>query len=256
MEEMKENIRLKELKGNFVTIYQKSPDKAALLEREIEGYSLIFDENKLQLSVLSNDDEPLVKYTIPYSSMQLFLIREFYIHFRIYGSDLSELEKDDWNTWVRDMNEFALKNLSELDGPKYYYNLARDLNEYVKWLKNYSIQNSEPIIPDEYIGLIFDEFKDHFNKETKSHWTERFRYPSTIPIEPILACREAREGSDRLVLIAILAAIQKETGNKFSYNKFVFERFGIKAFEKMKSDHQKKQTYTVTSEKCNAILKK
>ncbi len=80
-------------------MYQRSLNKNALPERDIVCYSLISDENKLQLSPAA-DDEPLVKYNIPYFSTKIFLIRQFHIHFIIKGNDISEIVKDDWDSWV------------------------------------------------------------------------------------------------------------------------------------------------------------
>jgi len=65
----------------------------------------------------------------------------------------------------------------------------------------------------------------------------------------------AREGTNRLKLLAILSFVQSRTGNDFDFEKFVNNRFGIKSFQKAKSHHNKKTTYKEVLTKCNNIAK-
>lgn len=147
---MEGNSRFMRLKEEFGHKYQRSLDKETLLEKEIEGYSLIFDENNLQLSNLSTEDAPLGSYSIPYSSTDIFLIRKFYRHFIVEGAHISELEpeNDIWNSWIRDLLESFIEEFSEPFGQKYRYGLTRDLFEYLKWLKAYSKPKLK--YPDKY----------------------------------------------------------------------------------------------------------
>lgn len=133
---MNENIEFEKLRRIFKSKFQKSEDKNVLLKREIKGYSLIFDEDNLKISILSNEDEPLGEYSIGYSSMQIWLIREFYIHFIVEGNEISDIENDEWDSWIRKLYEFAQDNLPYIKGPKFYYNLARGLHLYIKWLED------------------------------------------------------------------------------------------------------------------------
>jgi hypothetical protein len=148
---MKESVRLEELRRGFDSIYLRSQDKEGYLKREIEAYSMIFDDTKLKLPVLSIDDEPLIKFDITYSSMGIFLIREFYDHFILKGADVSDLEEKepiDFGSWIREHYDIAEESLLETNSPEYYYTLARDLHEYLKWLKCYSEAKSK--YPDKY----------------------------------------------------------------------------------------------------------
>lgn len=113
----------------------------------------------------------------------------------------------------------------------------------------------DTIIEIERLALMYRKYKEYF-KEPENQWIKRFVYPSETTINPIDINKRALNGSDRLVLLAILASIQILTGNGFDYNNFVFDRFGIRNYQKAKSDHKNKQTYIDTLKECNSILRK
>lgn len=130
------------MKQNFDVMYQKSHYKEMLLKDEIEGYSLIFDKAKLPLSGFSNKDKPLRAYEIPYSSQQIFLIRELHRRYNVRNNDISKMFKDDWDSWTQEIYNSAWggylepNGLAEPHGPKYYIVLAEKLSKYLEWLKN------------------------------------------------------------------------------------------------------------------------
>lgn len=146
---------------------------------------------------------------------------------------------------------------------KYAFKIRRMLdflNSMEKSLENELNKSGmeETIIKSEYIGLIYDRYAAKwFPGESKQQWASRFIYPTDKPIEPIyLSNKEAREKTDKLALIAILATIQETTGNKFNFQKFAEQRFGLKNFDKAKKDHKDKATYIEIYKECSTILKK
>lgn len=114
-------------------------------------------------------------------------------------------------------------------------------------------ENLNTIIEKERLSLIYRKYKDCFT-EPEGQWIKRFvrNGPSMGPID---TDKKALNGSKRLVLLAILAAIQTKTGSGFDYNDFVLNRFGLKNFQKGKSDHKDKPEFQNVLKECNAILK-
>lgn len=139
------SITLEEMEQCFDEMYQKSAYKVELLKDEIEGYSLIFDKNKLPLTGFSNNDKPLKTYEIPYSSQQIFLIREFHRRYNVRNRDISKMYKEDWDSWTQEIYNSAWgdylepNELAEPHGPKYYIMLADKLYKYLVWLKGRSL---------------------------------------------------------------------------------------------------------------------
>ncbi len=261
---MNDSKRLEELKRDFDFIYKISLNKSGFLEREIEGYSKLLDDNKLKLPVLSMDDEPLVKYDIPYSSMNIFFIREFYDHFIVKGADVSDLEEKepiDFSSWIREHYDFAEEALSEPSGPKHYYNLAKDLHEYLKWLQiklKDSVKNSNEdmtIIDSLYLRLIFKEYGHNFENETLDSWLARFS-KGHVEIDPIKVEPDAKPGTVKLKLIAILASIQKIPNTIINFESFVKTNFGINNFQSTKTKSQNKTGYKEIVKECDRILRK
>jgi len=148
---------------------------------------------------------------------------------------------------VKDVFEMAVEPALEL-----YYIL--------QWIKNQlepeqSKQNNQkPIIDNEYLTILFNRFKEDFSNETLESWLERFIYPSHKKIEKIKVSEKAKEGSNKLVLLALLDAIQQKKEGNFIYQNFVFDRFGIKAFDRAKNEHKEKETYQKTFKICSRIL--
>ncbi len=130
-----EAIRLQKLKDDFNVRYQNSRGKKELLAREIKGYSLLFDEDKLPLPILSHDDEPLEDYSVPeFNSMQIWLIRKFWIHFIVNNNNIDELEENDWDDWFYKLNDFVPDYLTDR---RLFYSLALVYCRYLLWLNNY-----------------------------------------------------------------------------------------------------------------------
>jgi hypothetical protein len=128
-----DSIYFEKLKNDFNIKYQNSPAKKALLLNEIKGYSLLFDEENLPLKgVLSENDFPLKGYSITeYCSMQIWLIREFWMHFIVEGNDIAEVERFESESWYSNLNDIAPEWLTN---PKYYYSMAVIYCKYIHWL--------------------------------------------------------------------------------------------------------------------------
>lgn len=139
-----ESIELEKLKDDFKIRSKRSPAKKALRAREIKGYSLIFDEDNLPVSAQEEDDEPLKGYSVPeFCSMQIWLIREFWMRYIVEENDIAEIDKFEPDSWFWNLNDFAEKWLTE---PRYYYSLAVIYCKYLDWLnpsKRAGITNSE-----------------------------------------------------------------------------------------------------------------
>jgi hypothetical protein len=143
------------------------------------------------------------------------------------------------------MKDYDINNISD-------YKIDRKLK---KTLSDES--NEVTIIDKSYLSLIFDKYKETFPDETKETWLKRFVYPGE-KINKINVEKEVRGLNDRLVLIAILDSIQQDPRHPdMDFNKFVSEKFGIKAYKKAKSVHKKDNPeYVKIFEGCNKILRK
>jgi hypothetical protein len=115
--------------------------------------------------------------------------------------------------------------------------------------------NREPIIEKERLALIFRKYKDCFN-EPEDTWIKRFVYSKEAPVNPLELDPKAIEGSNKLILLAILSSIQDKRKDSFDYNDFVSDRFGIKNFDKARFDHKEKLSFKKTFTECNDILMK
>jgi len=148
---MEENGLFEQLKKEFDSDFNESQDPVALLDIAIEGYSSIFNFKRFEISANHCIEKPLEKYDILYSSTELFLIREFYIHFIVKKNNISDLEvneKYEPNSWIGNLREWALDELSEPTGPKLYYDIMINLYEFLKWLRRYAKTKSK--YPDKY----------------------------------------------------------------------------------------------------------
>ena len=151
--------------------------------------------------------------------------------------------------------------LDSMDEKTVWNQLELFLNQFVLWLRYTDfIENSkqepdniEPIIERERLALIFRKYKDCFN-EPEDTWIKRFVYPNEAPVNPLKLDPKAIEGSNKLVLLAILASIQDNRKDSFDYTDFVFDRFGINNFYKARHDHKEKKSFEETFAECNDIL--
>ena len=154
------------------------------------------------------------------------------------------------------LRDFALKELSEPFGPKYYYNMANDLKEYLSYLilklENYVSDGT--IIDSLLLTLIFKKYGSYFKGETLKTWLMRFS-TKDIEINPINVEPEARQGTGRLKLIAILAYIQSTTWNGINFENFVRTHFGILGFESTKSRSKDKEEFREIFKDCEKFLK-
>ncbi|HQH23582.1 MAG TPA: hypothetical protein PLM01_01215 [Bacteroidales bacterium] len=161
--------------------------------------------------------------------------------------------------WINKYIQIELE--SNLPEPVVFEQFEKFMRQYFN-LKSYEnfVQNLSDndlfqlVIRIEYINLIYDKYKEYFSEDL-SVWSQRFNR-NGAPVPPIAIDAKATEGSNKLILIAILAAIQETTGAAFDFEDFVLNRFGIQDFEKTKSIHKEKQTFRETLSKCRAIMKK
>lgn len=162
-------------------------------------------------------------------------------------------------------------------------NLATALFEYLQWLRTLdqpdttesqtielkavlsehleqmrTLNQSAPtelIVRRGCLELIWDKYKGYFKSETPDSWLQRFS-KNDISVAPIEVEAAAREGTSRLVLIAILASIQVQTGNAFDFGEYVRTHFGIDGYESAKHNNKDKETYIETMKYCKGILNK
>jgi hypothetical protein len=151
-----------------------------------------------------------------------------------------------------DITKKVINNLGPFLKARAYYN-------YISFLENQPDKLTdpiEPIIEKMYLELIFKSFKEWFPDETKETWIQRFVYPCEDAINPIKIEPIVKTENNRLILIAVLGAIQDSDKTNFEYSKFVLERFGIKAFKKIKNEHRDKPKFIESYKKCETIMKK
>lgn len=128
-----EYITLTGLKKNFYSRYNLSRDKVTFLSKEIEGVEILFDDKR----PLSSDPydffiRPLLEnYDINYNDYVIDLIRAAYKYFIVDGNDLSKSQE-----WA-DQHSEAYFEVKSSDVPV-FFQLAKDLSEYLKWLKSFS----------------------------------------------------------------------------------------------------------------------
>lgn len=124
---------LERLKDNFNWRYKKSLFKAELLKREIEGYELIFDEQRLNVRA-SPGARYLLSYSIGLTGDNINNIREIFIYYIIEGEDISK--------------HTASMSSENVSGFMFWYNLTIVLRDYLEWLKQY--KNPKRKYPDKY----------------------------------------------------------------------------------------------------------
>ena len=160
--------------------------------------------------------------------------------------------------WINKHTQIALKYMNETEVLKqlktfmYQYFQLLSYEDFIKGITEQA--SPETVIDVEYIYIIYKNFKEYFDESLQS-WTERF-IRNGQPVNPIKLDPKAKEGSNRLVLIAILAAIQDRRKDSFDYNDFVLDRFGIKNFDKAKHDHKDKEKFNEVKKYCEENLMK
>jgi hypothetical protein len=172
---------------------------------------------------------------------------------KILSTDIQLVWKEFGGAW--DITKKVINNLGAFLKARAFYNYISFLESQPDKLTN----TKEPIIKREYISLIYEGFKEWFS-EPLEQWNERFIYPNGKAIEPIeidsKVNRKSLNDSNRVVLLGILSAIEKANGNRFDFNEFALNRFGIKGYKTAKGNHKTKELFRKSESKCNAILKK
>mgnify|MGYP000973145431 CR=1 FL=1 len=117
------------------------------------------------------------------------------------------------------------------------------------------LSSVELIVKRRHLEEIFDKYGHFFKGETLQTWVARFSRNSE-EMDPINIGKEARRGTDRLILIAILASISKTTGNDFNFDRYVRNGFGIASYSSAKSRSQDKQEFKDIVKFCDGVLNK
>lgn len=163
----------------------------------------------------------------------------------------------DYLQWLRTLNQPDTSEQQQVTPPE---NQHTDLNvllsEHLEQVR--TMQQSattELIVSRGYLELIWYKYKDYFRSETPESWLQRFA-KDDISVAPIEVEAAAKEGTSRLVLIAILASIQKKAGNAFDFKEYVRTHLGVDGFESAKHNNKDKKTYIETMKYCDGILNK
>jgi len=252
---------LEQLQTIFKSRLSDSRDPATLILREIKYIENVLD---------------IYAPRVPFSYGDLFAVRKAYEKHIVSGLKLMEryapAKQGDkialWSTGPSKPTEdpyefdFSKARKFKLVPPHEHevdaLNLATALFEYLQWLRTLGQPStSDLIVRRGCLELIWDKHKDYFKGETPESWVKRFTHPDiNLPMPPIEVESAAKEGSGRLILIAILASIQKATGNAFDFADYVRTHFGIEGFESAKTRNKSKNTYQATTRYCDGILNK
>jgi hypothetical protein len=115
-------------------------------------------------------------------------------------------------------------------------------------------QPSEPIIDKLNLELIYREYGHLFKGETSDSWIARF-VPGNKKLKPIDVEPAARQGTARLALIAILAAVHDKAKTLTDFRSFVLLNFGIPDFYVKKKSSKEQNGFDEIYNKCTTILK-
>ncbi len=271
-------ITVDRLKASFERRQSQSMAPAIILKEEIEYIEKLLDSNAPR---------------VPFVYCDLTAVRRAYHNHIIEGNIMmwqyARAKDGDeialWSTGPRpptdDPLEFDFSNARKykLVPPSKEDTIALNVAEaffyYLQWLRGLvqpvtteitirleqeqpevtELEPTELIVRRGCLELIWDRYKYYFITENFESWLLRFS-KGEISVPPIKVESVASEGSGRLVLIAILASIQKATGNAFDFEQYVRSHFGIEGFESAKSRHKDKNTFTETERYCKGILNK
>lgn len=261
-------ITFDRLKASFERRQSQSKAPAILLKEEIE-----------YIEKLLNSNAPRV----PFAYCDLTAVRRAYHNHIIEGNPMmwqyARAKDGDeialWSTGLQsptsaplpqgeneDITDFSKAKKYKLVPPSKENTIALNVAEaffyYLQWLRKLGHPDgTEFIVSRLSLMLIWDEYKDYFRGETAETWLMRFAIPNSgIINSPIEIDREAREGSNRLVLIAILASIQGKTKFARNFMEYVKINFGIAGFTSAVHYNGDKKTFKKTKEFCDGILNK
>lgn len=159
--------------------------------------------------------------------------------------------------WIQKVAEILLKHMDEktvYEQIEIFVMQFLQLSNYEKFIKD-SIPDPEalkPIIERERLLKIFLQYRKNI-EETEDIWIRRF-CREKAPINPMKLDPKAKEGSNKLIMLAILATIQDKRKDSFDFNDFVLDRFGIKNFDKLRHDHKDKSEFQKIFKECVKIL--
>jgi hypothetical protein len=258
-------ITFDRLKASFERRQSQSKAPAILLKEEIEYIEKLLDSNAPR---------------VPFVYCDLTAVRRAYHNHIIEGNPMmwqyARAKHGDeialWSTGLQapssaplppkneDITDFSKAKKYKLVPPSKENIIALNVAEaffyYLQWLRKLERPDgNETIIHPMYLQLIFKRYGYLFEGETEDTWLLRFCKRS-INIPQINIEMSVREGNNRLVLIAILASIQRATGNAFDFEHYVRSHFGIEGFESAKSRHKDKNTFTETERYCKGVLNK
>jgi len=271
-------ITFDRFKASFERRQSHSKAPAILLDEEIKHIERLLDSNAPR---------------VPFNHCDLIAVRKAFKKHIIEGDTTTiryarAKEGDDIALWATgpqpptaDPFEFDFSNARKYklmppsDDDIKALNTAVALFDYLKWLRELvqpdtteitiRIEQDQPeatepeptelIVRRGCLELIWDKYKDYFKGETPESWLRRFE-KGDISMPQMKVDSSSREGSNRLVLIAILASIQVTTGNAFDFAKYASSHFGIEGLESSKTRHKEKRTYKETKRYCDGILNK
>lgn len=191
-----------------------------------------------------------------------------------------DYSRDDLGNWIpradnkiQFVNDFLDYHFSKFTGePRQFFFFLETIMTYSRmspegeklyrpiieeWIEKAKQRNksNDTIINRAYLEFIFMKYKGCFTGEELNTWLARFVIGER-PMQPINVEKEARPGTSRLKLIAILASIQNATGNAFDFESFVQMNFGLSSFESSKSRNKEKKEYQETFKDCQKIIQK
>lgn len=210
------------------------------LDLSFERLKKGFEDHILEIEKENPYPEKLIT---DYTQDQMRLYRE-----KVKSRDLQLQWREFGGAW--DITKKVINNLGPFLKAKAYYN-------YISFLENQPDKLTniiEPIIKKECLISILWKFNKEI-REDQNQLIKRFIYPNGPPVNSIDIDKKASNGSNKTVLLAILAAIRPYKKDEFDYNDFVFARFGIKNYDKTKFDHKDKPEFVKTLIECNTILK-
>ncbi|MBN1187331.1 MAG: hypothetical protein JXB49_33950 [Bacteroidales bacterium] len=264
-------ITFESLKDNFLIRYNKCREKEKLMDREIDCYSYVLNSDIEDYKAFLNPyktgswlgifEKKFFEYSQYISDREIFNIKSAYIFFIVNGTDIKEAGRWYKSNVLNVFGDYPKQKYSDEEIERLGTELILEViayYEYLNWLKSFKeseLQNN--VIQEEfkpYIQLIFERFKDFFESETRQSWMDRF-FNMGINPRHIIVERSAREGSNRLVLIAILDSVRRNIKTDFDFETFVLRRFGLTAFDKSKSVHKEKDTFNDISKICDNIFK-
>jgi hypothetical protein len=157
----------------------------------------------------------------------------------------------DYLQWLRTLNQPDTSTTPENPLPEQLEQLSEQLERLQ--ILNQPVTD-ELLIDPTTLGVIWRKYRHHFPSETLESWLHRFTR-GAISLPPIKVEAAARQGTSKLILIAILAYIQNKAGSAFQFQQFVRTHFGIAAYQTLRTRSKDKKDFIDVHSQLNAIFK-